>query len=250
MTWRQFIPTIFTSAAMLVGFFSLITCAMGQYMTSAQLIMLSMLLDGLDGNLARLFKGTTKFGAELDTYVDITSFGIAPALLAYLAVLKHFGLLGILITSFIVLSGAIRLSRFRIKDPYRGQRGYQGLPITVNACWVSMFVFVTESNLLDFGLFSLSKGPLATIVWTSTLLFMVLQVSNVRYPKPTKELLGFIPCIIFVCFLFLKVQLAVASALTICASCFVYAFITPLLPKRSAVIDEADEEESFSVWRT
>ncbi len=246
MTWRQIIPACFTVAAMLAGFYSIVLSGSGDFMLAAQMIMLSMLLDGFDGNVARLLKGTTKFGAELDTYVDMTSFGIAPAVLAYEAVLKHFGVPGFIMAAAIVVSGVVRLSRFRIKDPYRGQRGYQGLPITVNACWISMFIFVTEAGLLEMERWVLQSGPLATLVWTSTMLFLILQVSNIRYPKPTKALVGFIPCILFVMFLFLQVQVAVASALTICASCFVYAFVMPLVPRhrdiRDLVSDTEDEE--------
>ena len=133
---------------MLAGFYCIVACATGHYMVAAQLIMLSMILDGLDGNLARLLKGTSQFGAELDTYVDMTSFGVAPALLAYLVVLKDFGFLGMLLASSIVLSGVIRLSRFRVIDPYRGQRGYQGLPITVNAIWLNTGISISSSKEL------------------------------------------------------------------------------------------------------
>lgn len=246
ITWRQVVPTLFTVAAMMAGFYSLLMSAQGEFLIAAQMIMLSMLLDGFDGNVARLIKGTSKFGAELDTYVDMTSFGIAPAMLAYEAVLKNFGLPGFILACAIVVSGVMRLSRFRIKDPFRGQRGFQGLPITVNACWLSMFIFVAESGLFNTERYVLQEGPMATMVWTCTILFLILQVSNIRYPKPTKALIGFIPCILFVMFLFLKMQVAVASALTICASCFVYAFITPLFPKHAdlnAILDDSEEEE-------
>ncbi|MBU0677113.1 MAG: CDP-alcohol phosphatidyltransferase family protein [Verrucomicrobia bacterium] len=240
--WRQVIPNIITVIAMVAGFYSMVMSANGNYLAAAQLIMLSMLLDGIDGNLARLIKGTTDFGAELDTYVDMSSFGLAPALLAYQVVLKDFGLLGTAVATAMVVSGVLRLTRFRIHDPYRGQKGYTGLPITVNACWISMFVFVTESGLLDREWFSLSQGHLATVVWTSSMLFMVLQVSRVRYPKPTKELIGFIPCVLFVILLFLKIQWAVSSAVTICLACFIYAFVTPLVPRHPVVIEDEEEE--------
>ena len=245
-SWRQIVPTLFTVAAMLVGFYSLLMSGRGEFLIAAQMIMLSMLLDGFDGNVARLLKGTSKFGAELDTYVDITSFGLAPAMLAYESVLRDFGLVGFLLAGGIVVSGAMRLSRFRIRDPFRGQRGFQGLPITVNACWLSMFIFVAESGLFNTERSVLHSGPMARLVWTCTVLFLVLQVSNIRYPKPTKALIGFIPCILFIVFLFLHMQIAVASALTICASCFIYAFITPLFPKNvdfSTILDDSEEEE-------
>lgn len=246
ISWRYVVPTLFTVAAMMAGFYSLVMTAAGNYLVAAQMIMLSMLLDGFDGNVARWLKGTTKFGAELDTYVDMTSFGIAPALLVYLAVLNQFGWLGFVLASAIVVSGVMRLSRFRIKDPFRGQRGFQGLPITVNACWLSMFIFVSESGLYNSERLVLHEGPLATVVWTCTILFLVLQVSNIRYPKPTKALVGFVPCILVITFLFLRMQLAVAAATGILISCFIYSFITPLFPKHAdltAILDDVEEEE-------
>ena len=252
ISWRYVVPTLFTVAAMMAGFYSLVMTAAGNYLVAAQMIMLSMLLDGFDGNVARLLKGTTKFGAELDTYVDMTSFGIAPALLVYQAVLNQFGWPGFVLACAIVVSGVMRLSRFRIKDPFRGQRGFQGLPITVNACWLSMFIFVSESGLYQSERLVLHAGPLAAVVWTCTILFLVLQVSNIRYPKPTKALAGFVPCILVITFLFLRMQLAVAAALAILISCFIYAFITPLFPKHAdltTILDDVEEEDAEPTLR-
>ena len=109
-----------------------------------------------------------------------------------------------------------------------------------------MFIFVAEAGLFDTERYVLHHGPMATVVWTCTLLFLILQISNIRYPKPTKALIGFIPCILFVTFLFLHMQVAVASALTICVSCFIYAFVTPLFPRHAdlaSLLDDAEEEE-------
>jgi CDP-diacylglycerol---serine O-phosphatidyltransferase len=245
ITWRQVIPTLFTVAAMMAGFYSLLMSAQGDFLMAAKMIMLSMLLDGFDGNVARLLKGTTKFGAELDTYVDMTSFGLAPAMLAYEMALKQYGWPGFLLACAVVVSGVMRLSRFRIKDPFRGQRGFTGLPITVSACWLSMAVFVAESDWLSERNV-LNTGPTAWLVWGCTIIFLLLQVSTIRYPKPTKVLVGFVPCILIVLFLFLKMQVAVAAALTILVSCLIYVFITPLFPRHTdltAILDDVEEEE-------
>ena len=140
MTWRQFIPTVITLLAMLCGFFSMLLSIEGSehFLLSAQFIMLAMVLDGLDGNVARLIKGTSPFGAELDTYVDLTAFGLAPAILIYQVALQRHVDWRILMTSLVVLSGVIRLARFKVRDPARGQKGYCGLPITASAGWVAM----------------------------------------------------------------------------------------------------------------
>ena len=97
LTWLQLVPISITLLAMLCGFFSILVTAesIGETLDrakemhrwSALLIMLAMILDGIDGNVARKLKGCTEIGAELDTYVDMTAFGIAPAALIYVVML-------------------------------------------------------------------------------------------------------------------------------------------------------------------
>ncbi len=251
MKFRSIIPLSLTFAALLAGVFSILMSAAGEYVQAAQLIMLSMILDGLDGTAARLLKGTSEIGAELDTFVDFISFGVAPAVLAFEAVLKNFGFWGLVMTSAIVLSGAYRLSRFRVVDPYRGQRGFLGLPITVNGGWIALFIFVTEAGSLDAEWFTLHTGPLAAFVWASSMMFTVLQVSHVRYSKPTKDPIFIAACAAMVVLLFLKVQVALASALTMCSYGFIYGFISPFFRRRHVLVvaDEEDEEEPISLHR-
>jgi CDP-diacylglycerol--serine O-phosphatidyltransferase len=237
--------------ALLAGFYSILLSSAGEYTQAAQMIMLSMILDGLDGTLARALKGATRFGAELDTFVDMTSFGIAPAVLAYRCVLEEAALWGFVVVSAMVVSGVTRLARFRVVDPHRGQRGYLGLPITVGAGWVAMFVFATESQLVDPAWFNLHHGPVATLAWTSVLAFTFLQVSRVRYAKPTKDPVFLAACVLVVLLLFARVQMAVASALTICAYGFMYAFVSPFLRRRRALmlVEEEQEEKPVSLSR-
>ena len=247
MTWRKIVPNLITIAALLAALFSMVQSAHGNYMLAAQLIMLCLILDGLDGNIARAFKGTTKFGAELDTFVDITAYGLAPAMLIYETVAKDFGIWGLVLVSLTVVFGALRLSRFRVADPFRGQRGYCGLPITVNAGWVAMFVFISQSGMLDDEHLSLADGPLATLVWTCSVAFLFLQVSNVRYGKPTKTPLFFLSGILLVVLLFFKLQFAVASAFWMCGYAFYYAFVSPFLPKHDLVPDDEEEEQPVTL---
>lgn len=252
MSWRHFIPVSFTLGALLAGFFSMLMSAAGEYVQAARLIMLSMVLDGLDGTLARLLKGTSKMGAELDTFVDFSSFGLAPAVLAYQAVLKDMGVWGVVIASSVVMSGALRLSRFRIIDPFRGGKGYLGLPITVNAGWIATFVFATLTGTVDEGWFTLSRGPLAAFVWGTVMAFTALQVSHVHYAKPTKDPIFLVLCVVLVACLFSRPPLSVAAALTIAGYGFIYGFVTPFFHRRHALAggeDEEEEEEPVSLRR-
>jgi len=158
LNWRQMIPTVITLGAMLSGFLSIVyvvqafqlvndpmkmnTC----FLDAAKLIMLAMILDGIDGNVARWLKGTSEFGAELDTYVDMTAFGLAPAILIFAVAMKDDtpSLIRVLLPSAVALSGVVRLARFKVADPLRGQGGYGGLPITANAGWVARALCVHQ----------------------------------------------------------------------------------------------------------
>lgn len=202
--WRQAVPSFITLLAMLAGFLSILVTIEGissnaphLYRLAAQLIMLSMILDGLDGNVARKLHGESEFGAELDTYVDMTAFGIAPAILIFAVSMQtQQPVLRILLPSAVALSGVVRLARFKAKDPLRGQGGYGGLPITANAGWVALFVFITQTPPLDK--FSLNTGYVSALFLIGILVFVVLQISTLRYPKPTKKMALFIPCVILV----------------------------------------------------
>lgn len=238
MTWRQVVPTSFTLMAMLSGFLSLLVTFEGMnrnepslYAWAAKLIMLAMILDGLDGNLARWLKGKSEFGAELDTYVDLTAFGIAPAILIFAVTFQSKEpLWRVLLPSCVALSGVVRLARFKVKDPLRGQGGYAGLPITANAGWVAMFVYLSHAAR-DKG-FSLSHGPVAGLFLTGIFIFIFLQITNLRYPKPTKKASLFIPCIILVALLFWpdkSITVKVSVAMLACG--VVYIFIGPLFVK-------------------
>ena len=81
--WRKSIPCACTILALCAGVVSILASVQGRFLLGAQLIFVSLILDGLDGTLARLLRGQSDFGGELDTFVDITSFGIAPAVLLY-----------------------------------------------------------------------------------------------------------------------------------------------------------------------
>lgn len=230
MTWRQFPPTIVTLVAMLCGFFSMLLALEGKshFMLAAQFIMLAMILDGLDGNLARRIKGVSPFGAELDTYVDMTAFGLAPAILIYQVALQTYIGWRVLMTALVVLSGVIRLARFKVHDPERGQAGYCGLPITASAGWVAIFVFLEETKALG-GIFQLDQGPVALVFLAGVIIMISLQVSNIRYPKPTKSLGIFVPCVALVVMLFLSdMRLAPAAALILLVLGVIYVAFGPI----------------------
>lgn len=250
MNGRQIIPTCFTLAALCAAFLSIVEAASGNCGLSGKLILLSLILDGLDGNVARWIHGESDFGADLDTFVDITAFGIAPALLAYQAALHQLGLPGLMLSTAIVVSGAMRLARFRILDPYRGQQGFLGMPITVNATWVALLVFVESTGLLDPEWFSLTHGGAALLIWGISAIFLILQISGFHYSKPSKEPVLFFAGVLLLALVFCQDALAVIASLSICLMAFCYAFVSPFMPRHTFIeVDVDEDEDNPFAWR-
>ncbi len=243
---RKLIPCGCTFLALCAGVGSILAAGQGSFLLSAQLILVSLILDGLDGTLARLLRGQTGFGAELDTFVDITSFGIAPAVLLYFYPegLQTVPVWGLVLACLYVMSGAARLSRFRVVDPYRGQRGYLGLPITTAAGFVASYLIALESPwAAQIPPLSLRVGPLAPGFWLAVVAMLALQVSRIRYSKPTKNPKVLIPFMACVVMLFIP-AVAIYSAAIMFAYGIWFAFISPFFFRRFlAHLPPADELE-------
>lgn len=239
-SWRRVAPTMVTLAALFFGmasiFISMESVRRGDLSLvprAAQNIILALILDGLDGNLARWLKGSTAFGAELDTFVDITAFGIAPSVLLY--VLLHYGqshFWGTALPALVVFSGALRMSKFRIVDPLRGQGGFIGLPITVNATWIAMGAFADQVFYPNTPV--LITGFPGVLFLGMILVMLVLQLSNLRYPKPSNKVKFFAPAAFVVLLLWFlsEVYAAVIAALLV-LFCLFYVLLGPLVHRHT-----------------
>lgn len=139
------LPNLFTSAALFSGFFSIVKAMDGQFELSAIAIFVAMVMDGLDGRVARMTNTQSAFGAEYDSLSDMVSFGVAPALILYVWALKPLGKLGWLAAFFYCACAALRLARFntKIEDEFQDKRYFQGLPSPAAAAWLAGFVWVS-----------------------------------------------------------------------------------------------------------
>ncbi len=223
---------LITASALICGILSIIHASLGHFFLSAQLIMGAMILDGLDGTFARLLKAESAFGAEFDTFVDITCFGIAPGMLVYYAVLPT--QLGMFLAAAIALSGATRLARFKVVDPDHGMSGYTGMPITANAgCLAGLIMLVFNPDLNEVidvpAWLAFTKGGwLLPAMIVNCVAGLLLQVSTIRYPKPTNTPLGqFIAVLAFIG-LFMNKQTAVYSCFYLVPVGLGYIYLAPL----------------------
>jgi CDP-diacylglycerol--serine O-phosphatidyltransferase len=202
------LPTLFTSGNVFLGFYALIETFQGamdtlqnpagghlHFQTAALAIGLAVLLDGLDGRIARMTNTTSDFGREMDSLADCISFGIAPAVLAFawgiqfvspptdLVTMEQLRRAGYFFSFLFLLCGALRLARFNItknpipKNPGRSDRKYfVGLPIPSAAGTVAAVVYAAGSSPLRWWVFS--------AIWLALLaLLSFLMVCTWRYPS-------------------------------------------------------------------
>ena len=168
------LPNLFTTAALFSGFFAIISAMHGAFDNAAIAIFVSMVLDGLDGRVARLTNTQSDFGAEYDSLADMVSFGVAPALVAFSWMLEDIGKLGWIAAFVYVAGAALRLARFNTQIGSTDKRWFIGLPSPAAAAVIAGIVWTFN----DLELSALSyKYALAFIIASVG----VLMVSNVRY---------------------------------------------------------------------
>ncbi len=168
------LPNLFTTAALFAGFYAIVQAMNGRFEYAAVAIFVAMVLDGLDGRVARLTNTQSEFGAEYDSLSDMVSFGAAPALVMYEWALKDLGKLG-WIAAFIYCAGAaLRLARFNTTIASVDKRFFQGLPSPAAAALVAGMVWV----VLDNGISGEEVSWLACLL---TLFAGLSMVTNVLY---------------------------------------------------------------------
>lgn len=111
---RKFIPSIITLVALCFGLSAIRMAIEGKFEMSINFIIIAMILDGLDGRLARMLKATSKFGVEIDSLCDFVNFGVAPSLILYFWRLSTFQMFGWSICLFMSICIAVRLARFNV----------------------------------------------------------------------------------------------------------------------------------------
>jgi CDP-diacylglycerol--serine O-phosphatidyltransferase len=136
------LPNLFTLAALFGGFYAIVMAMDGRFEQSAIGILCAMVLDSLDGRVARMTNTQSAFGEQMDSLADMVSFGAAPALIAYEWALKGLGRWG-WIAAFVYCScAALRLARFNVNTGVVDKRYFQGLPSPAAAALVIGFLWL------------------------------------------------------------------------------------------------------------
>ncbi len=167
------LPNLFTTGGLFFGFYAIVQATKGDFENAAAAIFVAMIMDGLDGRVARLTNTTSDFGKEYDSLVDVISFGLTPALVMYEWALRGNGKLGWLSAFLYVAATALRLARFNTQET-ADKRYFQGLPCPAAAAFMGAWVWALDSS----GLQDLGTGPLSLLV---TVALALAMVSNLPY---------------------------------------------------------------------
>lgn len=168
------LPNSFTLAALFAGFYAIVQAMNHRFEYAAVAIFVAMVLDGMDGRVARMTHTQSAFGAEFDSLSDMVSFGVAPALVSYEWMLRGFGKLGWIVAFIYCAGAALRLARFNTQLEVADKRYFQGMPSPTAAALVAGFVWVSLE--MEWG-----GETLRWLALVVTAFAGLTMVSNVRY---------------------------------------------------------------------
>lgn len=177
------VPSLFTLFNLFFGIWSMVLATRGEFYRAGWWIVFAGILDTLDGRVARLSNTGTRFGAELDSLVDVVSFGVAPAFLIYQVEFAAAGAGMWIVAYFYVMAAAIRLARFNITQAGRAKTAFVGLPSPAAGMTLATYYPFTQTSLYAATAHVLPWNLLVTLL---VIALTILMVSNVRYATVPK----------------------------------------------------------------
>lgn len=168
------LPNMITLAALFGGFYAIVMAMNGRFDLATVGIFVAMVLDSLDGRVARLTNTQSAFGEQMDSLSDMVSFGAAPALVAYVWVLKDVGRWGWIAAFVYCACAALRLARFNVNTGVVDKRYFQGLPSPAAAALVAGFIWLATELELD-------RSAVTWPVFVLTLYAGLTMVTNVPF---------------------------------------------------------------------
>lgn len=172
------LPNLFTTAALFAGFYAIIAAMRGDFENAAVAIFCAMVLDGLDGRIARLTNTSSKFGVEFDSLADMVSFGVAPALVVFTWALGDLGKFGWSAAFIYTACAALRLARFNTQIDTADKNYFTGLASPAAAAIIASTVWVCH----DLGLVGKALPfELSVLVGLLTAIVGILMIANFPY---------------------------------------------------------------------
>lgn len=217
------LPNLFTTACLFAGFFAIVAAMGGRFEEAAMAIFIAMVMDGLDGRVARLTNTQSDFGAQYDSLADMVAFGLAPALIVFEWTLSSMGKLGWLVAFIYTAGAALRLARFNTQVGIADKNYFQGLASPAAAAVVSGMVWVIHGY--DLGTIDMSIPALIITVSVG-----LLMVSNIRYHSfKGLDLKGKVPFVAMLVLVMVFVLISTDPPLVLFSIFFLYALSGPVL---------------------
>jgi CDP-diacylglycerol--serine O-phosphatidyltransferase len=175
------LPNLITTASLFAGFYSIVQAMNGRYAHAAIAIFVALILDGLDGRIARLTNTQSSFGSEYDSLSDMVSFGVAPALVIYVWALQPLGKLGWIISFIYCTCAAVRLARFNIKLDMEDKKYFSGLPSPAAATLLASFIWISFDNGISGNEIFLGFFQMQWFALIITLFVALSMTANVEF---------------------------------------------------------------------
>lgn len=218
------LPNLFTTSALFCGFYAIVAAISARYEPAAVAVFVAMVLDGMDGRIARMTNTQSDFGVQYDSLSDLVSFGLAPALVIYQWSLYGLGKLGWLAAFTYTAAAALRLARFNAQAKSQDKRYFQGLPSPAAAAVIAGFIWLGDANGHYDG---------TNLLWFSfplTIATSILMVSNIRFHSFKQfDLKGRVPFMTIAILVVILVFIALRPSVVLFLLAFCYAMSGPFL---------------------
>ncbi len=244
------LPSLFTTAGLFFGFYAIIFASRGDFDKAAVGILIAMIMDGLDGRVARLTNTASDFGKEYDSLVDLVAFGLAPSLVIYFWSLQYLGKTGWLISFVFSAAMALRLARFNSAVDSSEKRYFYGLPAPAAAAFVTFWVW----SMNEFEI----PGSKITIISALIVVFTALvMVSNIKYRSfKDLDMKSQVPFIVLIGFVFVFALISFDPPRVLFLMAAVFALSGPITwvfryrkgeEKWESIIEDPEDEEGSDV---
>lgn len=217
------LPNLFTTGCLFAGFYAIVAAMNGRYEAAAIAIFVAMVMDSLDGRVARLTNTQSDFGAQYDSLADMVSFGLAPGLIMYTWALSGLGKLGWLAAFVFTASAALRLARFNTQVGTADKRYFQGLPSPAAAAVVTGMMWVGHD-------FNADLTYLRVPAFVLTVVIGLLMVSTIRYHSfKDLDLRGKVPFVAILIMVLVYTFISIDPPQVLFGGFLMYAVSGPLL---------------------
>ncbi len=241
------LPNFFTTAGLFAGFYAIVSAINHHFEAASVAIFVAMVLDGLDGRVARLTHTQSAFGAEYDSLVDMVAFGLAPALVIYLWCLQSLGKVGWLVAFIYTACAALRLARFNSQNGGTEKRFFKGLASPAAAALVAGFVWVA-SDWLGGDVASEPSRFFTLIGVVVTLFAALLMVSNILFRSfKDFDIKGRVPFVALLVVVMVFVLVSIDPPIVLFAGFLIYTLSGPaeaLMRSRSKRVNDDNQEKN------